>query len=60
MILLRIAGSKVSSVRFKGFWGRGMTGTRMPLKIILTHRTASDSRYKDVYDRVVDFLVGVL
>ena len=39
--LLRIAGSRVSSVRFKGFWGRGMTGTRAPLKIIPTHRTTS-------------------
>jgi hypothetical protein len=48
MILIRIAGSKVSSVRFKGFWGRGMTGTRAPLKIIPTHRTTSARKAGDV------------
>jgi hypothetical protein len=60
MILLRIAGSKVSSVRFKGFWGRGMTGTKVPLKIIPTHQTPSASRYKEFADHMVDFFVGVL
>jgi hypothetical protein len=48
MILLRIAGSKVSSVRFKGFWGRGMTGTKVPLKIIPTQRTNSSGKMGDV------------
>jgi hypothetical protein len=41
MILMRITGSQVSSVRFKGFWGRGMTGTKVPLKITPNHRTTS-------------------
>jgi hypothetical protein len=48
MILLRIAGSRVSSVRFKGFWSRGMTGTKVPLKIIPTYRTNSSGKTDSV------------
>jgi hypothetical protein len=48
MILMRVAGSQVSSVCFKGFWSRGMTGTKVPLKIIPTHRTTSARKAGDV------------
>lgn len=38
-ILISIAGSRVVFRTFqKGFWGRGMTGTRASLKIVLPHR----------------------
>jgi len=53
--LIRIAGSQVSSARFKGFWGRGMTGTKVPLKIIPTRLIDPDDLDSYLESQAMDF-----
>jgi integrase len=59
ILILDIAGSQI--LRFlpnvsNMFWGRGMTGTKAPLKIVSTHRTIPTSRRTDDLSYPAPFL----